>query len=468
MLLKSKKLSLTAVLALLGTSLVAPPAWSEPGACFQTCDIAQGQLDFSEGKLNGAGALIDQNTTSTNLGAAAAVGTYIEYYNVLTIGGTQIDAKLTLSDLSGMESGSGLADNKVEIIDAYLNDLVEPEERINNEFYADVGIGDEWLEYTIDFFTDLATTPVPVTLENIVLSVYDIDAYQYAEMSGISQYYFSSSPTTILSAIPRPGGVTRFISASGVLSSASNMESRVEVEYDSASTVILRLGQENPDDGSGYTGGSFSLDFSALTAWGAGVRAAAAAPPSVAPAPYTGPLLQEFSSRTLDVCTPKSITITGIRLLGATASVQGKSVTVLENTDTKLVLAFPAGLTPGNNVDLVIKSSSGTLTHQDAFDIPADTCAAVLSKGRWTQLQSDGKTVKIYAKDPVGDGKIQFFVDGKEIAWVNAVDEADPKLSFASSYPYLVRSVALHEAKNRFEIKLDGVRVWRATYVPKG
>ena len=188
----------------------------------------------------------------------------------------------------------------------------------------------------------------------------------------------------------------------------------------------------------------------------------------ISPAPYTGPLLQDFSSRTLDVCTPKSITITGIRLLGATASVQGKSVTVLENTDTKLVLAFPAGLTPGNNVDLVINSSSGTLTHQDAFDIPADTCTAVLSKGRWTQLQSDGKTVKMYAKDPIGDGKIQFFVDGKEIAWVNAVDEADLKLSFASSYPYLVRSVALHEGKNRFEIKLDGVRVWRATYVPKG
>ena len=162
---------------------------------------------------------------------------------------------------------------------------------------------------------------------------------------------------------------------------------------------------------------------------------ASGAPAPAAPTPYTGPLLQDFSSRTLDVCTPKSITITGIRLLGATASVQGKSVTVLENTDTKLVLAFPAGLTPGNNVDLVINSSSGTLTHQDAFDIPADTCAAVLSKGRWTQLQSDGKTVKIYAKDPIGDGKIQFFVDGKEIAWVNAIDEADPKLVIRIQLP---------------------------------
>ena len=186
------------------------------------------------------------------------------------------------------------------------------------------------------------------------------------------------------------------------------------------------------------------------------------------PPAYAGPLLQEFSSKTLDVCTPKSITITGTRLSGVTASVQGKPVTVLENTATKLVLAFPAGLTPAQDVDLVINSSSGTLTHQDAFDIPADTCETELSKGRWTQLQSDGQTVKMYAKDPIGDGKIQFFVDGEEIAWVNAADEADPKLSFASSYPYLVRSVELKPGKNRFEIKLDGVRVWRATYVPKG
>ena len=190
---------------------------------------------------------------------------------------------------------------------------------------------------------------------------------------------------------------------------------------------------------------------------------------NISPAPYTGPLLQDFSSRTLDPCKVTSITITGIRLLGATASVQGKGVAVLENTDTKLVLAFPAGLAPGNNVDLVINSSSGTLTHQDAFDIPAEVCAAEVSKGRWTKLQADGTAVKMYAKDPVGDGKIQFFVDGREIAWVNAVDESDPKLvAAASGYPYLVRSVELKPGKNRFEIKLDGVRVWRATYVPKG
>ena len=120
----------------------------------------------------------------------------------------------------------------------------------------------------------------------------------------------------------------------------------------------------------------------------------------------------------------------------------------------------------------MIYSSAGALTVQDALNVSAATAGSSeiissLTLKAWTKKLTDS-TVKIYAKNIVGGGKIQFFVDGKEIAWVNAVDEADPKLSYASSNPYLVRSVELKPGKNRFEIKLDGVRVWRATYVPKG
>ena len=183
-----------------------------------------------------------------------------------------------------------------------------------------------------------------------------------------------------------------------------------------------------------------------------------------APAPYTGPLLQEFSSRTLDVCTPKSITITGVRLSGVTASFQDKPVTVLENTATKLVLAFPAGLTPGNNVDLVINSSSGTLTHQDAFDIPARTCVDDSSTGTWTKNLGSGE-VQMNAKNIVGAGKVQFVLNGQEIAWVRATSAADSKLRIANGASYLVRTVDLVEGqKNVLEIYVDGVRAWRAAY----
>ena len=184
-----------------------------------------------------------------------------------------------------------------------------------------------------------------------------------------------------------------------------------------------------------------------------------------APAPYTGPVLASFSSRTLDVCTPKSITITGVRLSGVTAaSVQGKSVTVLENTATKLVLAFPAGLTPGNNVDLVINSSSGTLTHQDAFDIPADTCIQSETASSWTKNLNNG-SVKMYAKNIVGTGKVQFFLNSEEVAWVRAVDQTDAKLREANGFYYLVRTVLLVKGqKNVLETYVDGVRTTRSAY----
>jgi ELWxxDGT repeat protein len=243
-------------------------------------------------------------------------------------------------------------------------------------------------------------------------------------------------------------------------------------EYDGTSATVIDI---NPtgngiDDGMGW-GPQFAATsmgfFFAADDGTTGFELWSIAPapePATAAAPYAGPLLQNFSSRTLDVCTPKSITITGTRLSGVTASVQGKSVTVLENTATKLVLAFPAGLTPGQDVDLVINSSHGTLTHQDAFDIPAQTCVEDLITGSWTKNLTNGP-VKMYAKNIVGAGKVQFMVNGKEVAWVRAVDETDAKLREANGSYYLVRTVDLVEGqKNVLEIYVDGVRSARSAY----
>ena len=439
-----------------------------PVSSLLTCDINQASLDFDRAFDFAAGAEINQTdgngSSSLNIGANAVDDDSVHFFDLVTGCSTQIDARVTVTETVNVQS-SAVSDRVDAIDDAQSTPGW-------NRYLATDGesdlAGDSYLGLRVEFLTGLtyaANSGTQVALANVVMSTYDLDWYQYLDANNFDRYSLSTDTHLTVSAVD--GGLTRFASLTGN-GTSSGVEAetigRATLEFDSVDSISFRLGQDDP---SADQVASYYLDFSTGESW-AGVQAAAAAPPSVSIAPYTGPLLQDFSSRTLDVCTPKSITITGIRLLGATASVQGKPVTVLENTATKLVLAFPAGLTPGQDVDLVINSSSGTLTHQDAFDIPADTCAAVLSKGRWTQLQSDGKTVKMYAKDPIGDGKIQFFVDGEEIAWVNAIDEADPKLSFASSYPYLVRSVALHEGKNRFEIKLDGVRVWRATYVPKG
>ncbi len=197
-----------------------------------------------------------------------------------------------------------------------------------------------------------------------------------------------------------------------------------------------------------------------------------------APAPYTGPVLESFSTRSIDACQGTVVTITGTRLSGITsATVQGKRAAVIENTADRLVIRTPAGLTAAANQSLVITSAAGTLTHQNAFNVVDSTessvCALDTTKGYWTQWQASTDTIKIYAKNPVGSGKVQFFVDGREIAWVRAIDGNDPKLRVITTdgpmagVSYLVRTVELNPGKNRFEIRVDGQRVWRATYLPQ-
>ena len=86
----------------------------------------------------------------------------------------------------------------------------------------------------------------------------------------------------------------------------------------------------------------------------------------------------------------------------------------------------------------------------------------------WTKRLNDGEA-KIYAKNPVGLGKIVFKVNGEEIAWVRAVDMTDPKLRVITEGPmrgasYLVRTVDLKPGKNALEVYLDGERILRTAY----
>jgi hypothetical protein len=159
-----------------------------------------------------------------------------------------------------------------------------------------------------------------------------------------------------------------------------------------------------------------------------------------------------------------SITVTGSRLLDAVPTMQGKAVLVLERTESKLVLEFPSGLTPGNNVDLLIYSSSGTLAQQDAIDIPGQACVDDLITSTWTK-NLNNRSVKMCAKNVIGAGKIRFMVNGKEVVWVRAIDETDAKLREANGFYYLVRTVTLKAGmKNVLEIYVDAERVRRAAY----
>ena len=135
----------------------------------------------------------------------------------------------------------------------------------------------------------------------------------------------------------------------------------------------------------------------------------------------------------------------------------GVKVSFVKKADGSLLVTTPA--LPVGEVVVTAVASDGTAVLQHAFWV-VDT----LEFATWTRHVGD--TIKIYAKNVIGRGKVQFFVDGKEIAWVNAVDATDPKLRTANGYHYLVRTVQLKAdgSKTRFEVKLNGERVRRNTY----
>lgn len=81
----------------------------------------------------------------------------------------------------------------------------------------------------------------------------------------------------------------------------------------------------------------------------------------------------------------------------------------------------------------------------------------------WTKRLGNTQA-KLYAKDIIGAGKVSFRLNGREIAWVNALDASDRKLRLAGGSNYLVRTVNLVAGKNVLEIFMDGERVKRVVY----
>ena len=90
----------------------------------------------------------------------------------------------------------------------------------------------------------------------------------------------------------------------------------------------------------------------------------------------------------------------------------------------------------------------------------------------WAKRLPGNLEAKLYAKNIVGAGKVQFYLNGKEIAWIRAVDETDPKLRVIAEGPmtganYLVRTIKLNPGKNALEVYIDGVRTTRVSYSRK-
>jgi hypothetical protein len=127
------------------------------------------------------------------------------------------------------------------------------------------------------------------------------------------------------------------------------------------------------------------------------------------------------------------------------------------------MISFTISQVKPGNYDLVVFSTRGQLVVLDALKLMSRP-KALPQPNFWTK-KLDARSAKIYGKNIVGAGKAQFFFNGKENAWILAVDSMNPKLRNANGASYLVRTVFLVGGqKNVLEVYVDGVRTTRAAY----
>ena len=166
--------------------------------------------------------------------------------------------------------------------------------------------------------------------------------------------------------------------------------------------------------------------------------------------------------------------LSGENLGGVTpAEIDSKNAPIKDKSDSSLTIALPELKT--GVYDLTLKATSGSLTLQGAVRVVSGslgiTPEAAAKIRAWTKMSASRTSVEIVAKNPVGVGKVQFLVNGKEVKWVRAKSPSDPKLSSqvvdGAAQSYLRHRVRLTPGSNIFEVRVNGDRVWRSHYLSK-
>jgi hypothetical protein len=120
-------------------------------------------------------------------------------------------------------------------------------------------------------------------------------------------------------------------------------------------------------------------------------------------------------------------------------------------------VVLPSGIKSGTFVDL--ETSLGGL-RVTVPDVPIRSSSDTVR----ASIKRVGDKARVAVSSLVGVGKVQILVNGKEIAWVRAVDASDPKLRKSNDVSYLVRTTSLVAGKNRIEILVNGQRQRLVTY----
>ena len=213
-------------------------------------------------------SFVAPNDPTEVLAAADASTAPYRYANVITIGGTTIDALVSVVNVQNLETASALANNKLVRVDANSSDPALST-RLRN---AASRPGEGRAVYDVQFV--LAGSSTPVNLQNLAVTVRDVDNDQYVEFAALSSYVLSAgrgagnvSAYTGSANLPLsfgqsvaatvPSGSVRFFASAG--SSTSDETHWVLANFAELSTLRVTLGSYD----SGVA--NFDIEFSAAT-----------------------------------------------------------------------------------------------------------------------------------------------------------------------------------------------------------
>lgn len=138
----------------------------------------------------------------------------------------------------------------------------------------------------------------------------------------------------------------------------------------------------------------------------------------------------------------------------------GSQQLFFSKTDTGYTILLPANLNAASQLTVSLITTSGQVN----LTIEPQARARPLDNKVDSVIKRTGNSARVVLYDLVDSGKTQIFVNGKEIAWIRATSNTDPKLRSAPQGHYLVRSFELQTGKNVIEVVQQGERVRRVAY----
>jgi len=240
--------------------------------------LSPGPALASSFDLQGAPVLFANGPCDEDIGGDASVGFSHRYDNVVTLGDVSVDAIVSLVSTSNLDSDDNYSDGVDNLID-YLD-------RSSSSFpnalrtQIDIASGPDTIdigEAVIRVAFVQAGTRTPLTLQNVIISVKDVDDSQFVEFAAISSYKLTSDTALqVATNTSDPNlviaGSTRFFEPNGTGTTSTDERNWVEVSYSQLSFVDIKIGAH--EEASAF----FDIDFAAAGFTTATTTAAITAP----------------------------------------------------------------------------------------------------------------------------------------------------------------------------------------------